>query len=144
MRRITSVVVRFDRIAGIDCISMFRQELPERSLRREQRRGEIAALEIAPGVQNVLGIDVDRVRVVAATAYPTARYLRCASTVSAMQDFVRNVICNVELQPCRHRLQRTIEIDLVRRIEERAHHRIERSVRITAVLERTLVEPLDL
>ena len=65
-----------------------RQELPEGSLRRKQRRGEIAALEVPPGVQDVARVDVLRLAFVAARVELAARYLGRARAIAVVRPDV--------------------------------------------------------
>ena len=85
--------------ARLHAVALARQETPERHSRGEQRAGEEAALEVAPGVQHVLGIHAGRARAaLGAAAHLPAGGVRGLEAVAAVQHLVADVRGEIELQ----------------------------------------------
>ncbi len=98
--------------AGVDAILLVREETPERRLWAQQCAREEAAFEVAPGMQHV-------VRVHAAIGEPAfraathlaARRVLGLQAIAAVKHAVREMRSEIELQPCRIRLQRTVQVN---------------------------------
>ena len=92
-------------------------------------------------MQDVLGIDIARVTVVPSPGYPAAGHLGRPGAVAVVQHPVPDLVRDLVLEPGRVVLQRGIQVDLVGRVEERAHEDLEGAVGLALVAKRRIVEP---
>ncbi len=112
--------------------------------RRQQCAGEEAALEVAPGVQHVLRVHADGARTAfRAAAHLPAGGVRGLHAIAAVQNLVRDVRGEVELQSRRVGLQGAVGVDDAGGLEERAHHAAHLAVLVPRQ-HRLAVEPADL
>ena len=102
---------QIDLAARIDGIRVARKKLPKRNFRAEQRSRKVAALEIAPGIQNILGVHVRRFRIMSPPGNPAARYLWRPCAVATVQYPVGYVIRQIVLEAFRRLFQVTIQED---------------------------------
>jgi hypothetical protein len=100
------------------------EEAPERHLGAEQRARKETALEITPGVQNVLRVHAggDTRAALGAPAHFTAGRMCGLESVAPVQQLVAQVRGEVELEARRVGLQLAIQVHGVRGFEKGTHH----------------------
>ena len=133
---------QLDLLAGLDAVLLACEEAAERYLGTQQRAGEEAALEVAPGVQHVVGAEARR-RPVRAVAELAAGGVGGTQPVAAVQHLVRDVRGQVELQARRVGPQRAVDVHHVGRVVEGAQHAAQLGVAV-ARQQRRPVEPAQL
>ncbi len=114
---------QLESLARFDPVLLPREEPAKRNLRAQQSPREKAALEITPRMQHILRVHAAIAdAALRAAAHFAARCMLGLQPIATMQNAMREVRSEVELQTRRIGLQRPVEINRARRLEERPQH----------------------